>query len=382
MELDVLKEEKFLQLILNSIPIYVFWKDKNSIFLGCNKNLATYAGLESPDEIIGKSDYDLPWSKKESDFFRKVDKSVMDSGEAQINIEEPITINDKTTRWIRTNKVPLFDDKNQVIGILGTYEDITSKKEMELKLIEQSKELKVKNENLQESNFKLEQVNIDLEQFAYAASHDLQEPLKNIGGFVDLLDKKYAPLLDEDGIQCLEYIKEGATRMSSFIQGILSYSRLEESIDGLEKVDFNNIISSCLKDLEKAVKDSNTQLKINLPLTEIECQSNRIGMLFYNLINNGIKFNKSATPIIKVDFQEKDNHWLFHVMDNGIGIKDVDSENIFKPFKRLNNRGKFPGNGIGLSICKRIVHIHGGEIWYSSNELGGTSFHFTIQKSI
>ena len=132
---EVLQKERLLQLVLNNIPSYVFWKDRNSTYLGCNLKFAKSAGLDSPIEIIGKTDYDLPWSKEESDFFRKIDKEVMDSRIPQVNFEEPQTINDGSTKWLRTSKIPLFDENDNVIGILGTYEDITERKQMELELI-------------------------------------------------------------------------------------------------------------------------------------------------------------------------------------------------------------------------------------------------------
>jgi len=119
MENVILDKEPFLQLVLDNIPSFVFWKDRNSIYLGCNKKFADSAGLKSPDEIIGKSDYDLPWSKEESDFYRKVDKEVMDSQEPQIDFEESQTISDGSICWIKTSKIPLFDKMGKVIGILG-----------------------------------------------------------------------------------------------------------------------------------------------------------------------------------------------------------------------------------------------------------------------
>ncbi|RQH11349.1 PAS domain-containing protein [Okeania hirsuta] len=121
MKAELLQREKLLQLVLNNIPSYVFWKDRDSVYMGCNQNFATSAGFKYPEDLIGKTDFDMAWSREQSLFFRKIDKAVMDSGKAQINYEEPQTINDGSTRWLRTSKIPLFNVHGKVIGILGAY---------------------------------------------------------------------------------------------------------------------------------------------------------------------------------------------------------------------------------------------------------------------
>lgn len=378
--MDLLKKENFLQLVLNTIPIYVFWKDRNSIYLGCNQNFATSAKLQLPDDIVGKSDYDLPWSKEDSDFYRKIDKEVMDSNVPQINFEESQTIGNGETRWLRTSKIPMHDADNQVIGILGTYEDITVKKKMEIQLKQQAKQLTHQNEHLKKANFKLEQMNIDLEQFAYATSHDLQEPLRMIGGFISLLSNKYQPILDQDGIDYINYIKNGANRMSSMIQSLLSYSKLEDSSTNFEPVDFKVIIQKTLETLQPTIHKKKAIIKVNLPSQKIKCQPVRMSLLFSNLISNGLKFNQSCVPEIHITHRELDSHWEFTVSDNGIGISDEYKDYIFKPFKRLHTRVIYPGDGIGLSICKRVINIHDGEIGYTTNKLGGTDIVFSIRK--
>ena len=375
MDIELFQKEKFLQLVLNNIPSFVFWKDRESVYLGCNKNFANYAGLKNPNDIYGKTDYDLPWSKEEADFFRKIDTEVMDSALPQINFEEPQTISDGSIRWLRTSKIPLFNEAGIVIGILGSYEDITERKSMELELIE-------RNEKLQLLNTKLEAVNIDLEQFAYATSHDLQEPLRMIGGFTGLLQKNYEDSLDNIGKEYLNFIREGTERMSTLIRQILSYSKLEKVEGKYEEVDLQLIVDACLQEFENYVLSKNGEVQINLPTSKVTCQSARIKMLFNNLIINGLKFNESKKPIVKIDYKEKEEEWYFTISDNGIGIEENYKDYVFKPFKRLNNREKFTGNGVGLSICKRITKIHGGKIWYTQNAPHGTVFHFTISKNI
>lgn len=373
MDTELIKKEQFLELVLNNIPSYVFWKDRNSIYLGCNDNFAKSADLNSPYDIIGKSDYDLPWSKVEADFYRKIDKEVMDSGQSQINFEEPQTLKDGSIRWIRTSKIPLYDDNKEIRGILGTYEDITDRKSMELELID-------RNKTLVNLNSKLETINIELEQFAYATSHDLQEPLRIISSFTQLFENHYAKVLDKQGLSFLKFIKDGANRMSTLIQQMLYYTKIEKVEEVFKPVDIESLVAEELKHINPIVKEKQASITYNLPMQKVSCRPKRIKALFNNLILNGIHFNKSATPTIKIDFHENEKEWRFTVSDNGIGIDQQYQKYIFQPFKRLNKRQEFPGNGIGLFICRRIVKLHGGRIWFTENEPQGTIFHFTICK--
>lgn len=373
MSSELFQKEKILQLVLDNIPSFVFWKDDKCTFLGCNMNFAISAGLNSPNEIIGKTDYDLPWRKEDSDFYRKIDKEVMNSQKAQINFEEPQTMQNGKTKWLRTSKIPLYNDENEVIGILGTYEDITSKKSMELELIS-------RNKSLEKLNMKLAMANTDLEQFAYAASHDLQEPLRMIGGFTGLFESKYAEILDDSGIEYLNYIKEGAQRMSTMMNKILCYSNLKEGAEQLVSSNIKEIVDLIVENLSSLINEKNAIITINLPIEKINCEPEQISLLFNNLLTNGIKFNNSDSPKIKIDFKERETEWYFTVSDNGIGINEKYQDYIFKPFKRLNNREVFPGDGVGLALCKRIINIHKGQIWYTNNQNSGTVFHFTIPK--
>lgn len=373
MDTDLIKKEEFLQLVLNNIPSFVFWKDTASIYLGCNMNFAKSAGLTSPDDIVGKSDYDMPWSREESDFFRKIDREVMDSGKSKINFEEPLTNSDGSTRWLRTSKIPLFGDKGEVIGILGAYEDITDRKSMELELIS-------RNQHLSKLNAKLQMINVDLEQFAYSTSHDLKEPLRMIGSFADLIEKRVGNQIGKEGLEYFAFIKEGTVRMTKLISQILAYSKIDKVEEQFVEVDLSELIQETVQDLHATIKEKDVILTYNLPKEHILCQPDRIKILFHNLIINGIKFNHSPQPKIHIDFEDKGEEWLFSISDNGIGIEEKYNEEVFKPFKRLNTRDQFPGNGIGLSICKRVAYLHGGHIHFKRNQENGTTFYLTISK--
>lgn len=373
MNSELLEKERLLQMVLNNIPSYVFWKDINSRYLGCNTKFAKAGGFDNPQDLIGLNDYDMPWSKAESDFYRKVDREVMDSKTPQLNIEEPQSDKNNKVSWVRTNKLPLTDENGDVVGILGTYEDITDRKNMELELLNSNKKLKT-------LNTKLEYSNIDLEQFSYALSHDLQEPLRMIGSFTSLLEHKIKDFRDDETIEYLGYLKDGSQRLSILVSQILSYSKMGKVEMSKELINVSSIFSETVHEIRHLIESSNATIVNNLPEISLNVQLARIKMLFNNLITNGLKFNTSESPTIKLSAAEADQEWIISIADNGIGIDPKYESQIFKPFKRLNTRDKFGGSGIGLSICKRIVNIHNGRIWISANDMGGTTFHFSLQK--
>ena len=375
---NLVNQDLFLQLIMDNIPQYIFWKDKESVYLGCNQNFATAAGLSNPNEIIGKTDYDLPWSKEDADFYRAVDQRVMQRNIPEVNFEEPQTMSDGLTKWLRTSKIPLKNTDGKVIGILGTYEDITQRKETELQLKQSSEALLEANANMKRVILDLERANMDLEQFAYATSHDLEEPLGTIRNFLPLLEKALDDHTKPEVKQHLEFISISIEKMSKLIAGILTYLRLSHYSQKMEQVDFRILLEKMVKYIEQQT-DKQFLIQSNLPTNKINCFPRQIGVLWYNLILNSINFNRQ-TPEIKIDFEETDKVWQFSIADNGIGIEQQFEKTIYEPFKRLHLSSMFPGSGLGLSICKRIITLHSGEIWHKSKEEGGTIFYFTIPK--
>ena len=378
----LLKQQSFLQLIMNNIPQFVFWKDINSVYLGCNQNFANAAGLASPSDIVGKTDYDLPWTKTEADFYIATDARVMAANQPEVDFEEPQTISDGTVTWLRTSKIPLNDENGKVIGILGTYEDITKKKEMELKLVNSSKALVKSNEKMKKIILELERLNMDMEQFAYATSHDLQEPLRIISNFSKLLEKELKEKFNEDAQQYFDFISSSIERMSKLTNGILTYLRLGKEEEEMSLADLNYIFQKVLnkKQISAFLKEKNANIQVNLPTKKLKVYPKQLNVLLYNLLNNALKFNTNNPVKITIDFEEKSTEWRFSVTDNGIGIDEAYSQLIYLPFKKLNAHKDFAGSGIGLSICKRIANLHAGKIWHEANPNGGTIFYFTIAK--
>lgn len=235
-------------------------------------------------------------------------------------------------------------------------------------------------QNLIEANNDLKRSNSDLEQFAYIASHDLQEPLRTVGTFASLLERKFNKELDNDSSECINFIVEGVKRMSNLINSILAYSKVGKEFNVIRS-DMRITIDAKLKDLAKRIEEANAIINIS-KLPEINCDIHQIGMVFYNLINNGIKFNDKPVPIIDINFHDDEYFWKFSVRDNGIGIKEDYQSQIFELFTRLHLKSAYEGTGIGLSICERIISRHKGNIWLVSKLGEGSTFYFTISKNI
>lgn len=227
----------------------------------------------------------------------------------------------------------------------------------------------------------LQNKNKELEQFIYVASHDLQEPLRTITSFSELLLVKYKDQFDETGKKSLRFILEATGRMSQLIKGLLDYGRLGNSNE-VEEIDCNMLIGELKNDLAVTLKDSNTQVEFNT-LPVIRGYKVELRLLFQNLISNAMKFRKAdVIPKIEINSISKKDEVVFGIKDNGIGIAKEHQERIFEIFQRLHNRTEYEGTGIGLAHCRKIVELHGGRIWVESEMGNGSSFYFTIPKSI
>ena len=220
--------------------------------------------------------------------------------------------------------------------------------------------------------------NADLEQFAYVASHDLQEPLRMVAAYTQLLAERYRGKLDENADKFIGYASEGALRMQSLIQDLLAFSRVGRNGSG--RVDCNAVIEEVLMTLGPAIQESGAVVT-PAALPEVWANRSQMAQVFQNLIGNAIKFRGKEPPAISVQAEKAGQHWLFSVNDNGIGIAPEYAENIFVVFQRLHGRTEYPGNGIGLAICKKIVERNGGKIWLETRA-GHSSEHSSDRGSI
>ena len=276
----------------------------------------------------------------------------------------------------------------QSICILAAIEDITERRKTELTILQLKEELERRVEKrttelsqataqLQLLNQELQRSNQELEQFAYVASHDLQEPLRAVTGYTQLLMSEYGDRFDETAHSYAEFIIDGAKRMQHLIQDLLTYSRVGTRGKEFAPTDCNKVVQEAMQNLQVAIAQSNAEIIIE-PLPILQADRSQLVQLFQNLIGNAIKFCQQDRPLIQIRATQRETDFLFQVKDNGIGIKPQYLERIFEVFKRLHTRREYPGTGIGLAICKKIVLRHGGQIWAESTPNLGTTFFFTI----
>lgn len=231
--------------------------------------------------------------------------------------------------------------------------------------------------SLAEKVEELARSNRDLEQFAYVASHDLQEPLRMVGAYTQLLAERYRGKLDEQADKYINYAVDGAERMQSLIHDLLAFSRVGRQETELRHINCNEAVGQALKDLQGAITESGAVIHHeNLPW--LNANQSQLKQVFQNLIGNAIKFRGSNIPVIHISAERRGAEWIFSVADNGIGISAEHAENVFIIFNRLHTRTEYPGNGIGLAICKKIIERHRGRIEAMSREGGGTIFRFTL----
>jgi signal transduction histidine kinase len=219
--------------------------------------------------------------------------------------------------------------------------------------------------------------NADLEQFAYVASHDLQEPLRMVTAYTQLLGERYRGKLDENADKFIGYATEGAERMQVLIQDLLAFSRVGRNGPASASVDCNDVMQEVIRALASTIRESGATVSC-AELPTVWASATQVAQLFQNLIGNGIKFRGEKPPVVAVLAEAAVQQWRFSVSDNGIGIAPEHAENIFVVFQRLHARTEYPGNGIGLAICKKIVEHYGGKIWMESQPGEGSTFKFTL----
>ena len=257
-------------------------------------------------------------------------------------------------------------DADMITHHVLEFSDITEFRHAREELIQRTKELSRSNQ--------------ELEQFAYVASHDLQEPLRMVASYTQLIAQRYQGKLDADADEFIGYAVDGATRMQAIINDLLVLSRVGTCNTAFARVDSKAALDKALANLRLVIGETGAQI-VCAPLPALNADGSQLTQLLQNLIGNALKFRGAYSPRIEIGAEQQDGEWVFHVRDNGIGIAPEYFERIFLMFQRLHNKREYPGTGIGLTICKKIVERHSGRIWIESEPGKGTTFYFSIPAS-
>ena len=279
-------------------------------------------------------------------------------------------------RWLAGRGKVIKNEAGQPVKMLGVNYDISSQKRAEQALHELNESLEAR---IRERTAELEASNQDLAQFAYIASHDLQEPLRMVASYVQLLEKRYSDKLDDDAREFIHFAADGAKRMQQLIQDLLAFSRVQTHARSPSLISSEAALEKALKNLRLQLKETGADIQVGT-LPEVHADPAQLSQLFQNLIGNALKFC-SQTPRIRVNAEESPTSWRISVEDNGIGMTTQDAKKIFDPFSRLHTREEFAGNGIGLAICQRIAERHGGKLWVHSTPKVGSVFYVELPKT-
>lgn len=357
-EEDLIESEEKYRNIFDNIQDVIFQTDPNGIFLNLSPSIEKFVGY-TPEELIGKPTSILQTGDEEEDaVIKDVNKKlVLKSFEKLIKKKSGDLI------WVSLDAKMIFDKNGNKHHIDAFARDITQIKENQKKIAAQNKKLQVQNK--------------ELEQFAYVTSHDLQEPLITLKSFSELLKAEFPNDVNGNSNQYLDFIMQSSDRMQKLVKGLLDYTRIGIQVE-IAEVDINEIVQEAIVSLSDLIQKTDCKITTeNLP--KLNGYTKELVLLFQNLIENAIKFRKENLPLtINITAKEIDNDWEFMVKDNGIGIEEHNKEKAFVIFKRLNNRDEYSGIGIGLALCKKIVTLHGGNIWIESIFDEGTTIHFTV----
>ncbi|PGF15246.1 PAS domain-containing sensor histidine kinase [Natrinema sp. CBA1119] len=308
-----------------------------------------------PAEAEGEQ-FDDVWPEETSEMLEPALRAALEGEERTVELEYA------GREWV-IYSVPITDTRGDVFAGVTMAHDITERKEYQRRL--------------EETIDRLEESNRRLEQFAYAASHDLQEPLRMVSSYLQLIESRYADELDEDGEEFLAFAVDGADRMRDMIDGLLAYSRVETQGDPIEPVDLDSVLESVLADLQLQIEETDAEITTDT-LPRAEGDAAQLRQVFQNLLSNALEYSGDEPPQVSVDAERRGREWVISVHDEGIGIDPDDQERVFEVFQRLHSREKYSGTGIGLALCQRIIERHGGEIWVDSEPGEGATFSFTL----
>jgi PAS domain S-box-containing protein len=356
-----LETAEILKQIFSTTHFCIVFLDKDFNFITVNQAYADTCGYP-PDFFPGKNHFDLYPHEENKSIFRRV----VETGETFTVYARPFEFPDDPSRgvtyWDWTLH-PVKDSQGHVEALIFILLDVT--------------EREIAENNLRRHAQELVRSNADLQQFAYVASHDLQEPLRNVASCLQLLEKKYKNKLDANADLYIYHAVEASVRMKTLILDLLAYSRIGTKGKPPQRIDCEQILDQTVRNLRAAVADVGAVITHD-PLPTISGDDTQLLQVFQNLIGNSIKFHKDDPPQIHVSAVKNKNEWIFSVRDNGIGIESRHLDRIFVIFQRLHKRSQYGGTGMGLAIVKKVVERHNGRVWVESEFGSGTTFYFTI----
>lgn len=355
--------------VFEQAPIGMVIADLNGLFVKVNAAFTRMLGYSANEAIeMGWDDLLADEAERKARNLARLLASVQQSVPC-LQADTHFRRKDGSVLDVQWNVCAVLDDRGQALFQIGQIADISHRKRAE--------------EKLRHYAMVLDRSNQDLQQFAYVASHDLQEPLRMVKSYMELLARRYRGRFDADADEFIGFAVDGATRMQKLISGLLEYSRIGTHGKEMHSVDAEASLRGALENLRVAVEESNAKIAAG-PMPRVSADPIQLTRLFQNLIANSIKFRSSGQPEIRITAVEEPPEegvqpaWRFSVSDNGIGFDTKFADRVFQIFQRLHTHAQYPGTGIGLAVCKRIVERHGGRIWAESEPGRGATFHFTL----
>ncbi|MCC7477239.1 PAS domain S-box protein [bacterium] len=365
------ESEALFKSIIDVLPQRVFWKDREGRFVGANTAFLKDAGMESLDSLVGKTDFEMPWLQQ-ADFYVQTDRRIMETGELEVDILEPLTQASGETIWLSTSKVPLRKPDGEVFGIIGTYLDMSRIKETELELIE--------------AKHQAEMANLAKSEFLATMSHELRTPMNGVLGMLAILLNTQ---LDRDQRECAEIAQQSADSLLKLLNDILDFSKIEARKLDLEEIDFNlrSVAEEAIQTISGRTAEKNIDLNLiirpQVPL-DLRGDPGRLKQVMLNLLGNAAKFTMEGQVLLELSMLEcsEDSTLLrVAVTDSGIGISEDKLGLLFEKFRQADasTTRKYGGTGLGLAICKELSHLMGGEIGVESSLGEGSTFWITAR---
>ncbi len=367
-DLKIQEVKQFYEDVLNNIPLDIAVFDHQFRFLFLNKNAVADDNLRK--WLVNKTEYDYCT-------YRNIDTSLAENRIAifekavktkeKQEFEEGYHIGTPQERYMLRTMKPIFNEQGAFVMLVGNGVDIT--------------ELKKAGHKLELYAADLERSNYDLQQFAHIASHDLKSPLRVVYSFLQLLERRNRTKFDDTDREYIEFITTSVSNLSNLIENLLAYSRIDKDLGEPKNVNLNSVVELATMNLRTVITERKADIHWDTMPT-IKAHFSLLSQLFQNFIGNGLKYNTTEAPQIKIWSEIQMEGWVFVVQDNGIGIAPEFHHNIFQMFKRLHTAKEYEGTGIGLSLCKRIVEFYGGRIWLDSQVGQGTTIYFTLPKAV